>query len=226
MTEGVDGALPFSAAALKGYEADYRSIDEILALGDKFPLRVAILRAVEVLRRQGRGEIHLGSSTRQVGMLRQELNSPIGEKMKTTIITEQRDGPAMLLVELEDALAALEKQKPGRDKETSKRWRAHYDYVLAMLESRYAYLNEYNLMLGKIRKDELPPLDPKQHTGWRLQTQEKMASPRDVKDKAEDAKTLFDGLIKDHPGTPWEVLAKRERRTALGLTWQPRAGKN
>ena len=28
-------------------------------------------------------------------------------------------------------------------------------------------------------------------------------------------------LIKENPGTPWELLAKRERFTALGLAWQP-----
>ena len=33
-------------------------------------------------------------------------------------------------------------------------------------------------------------------------------------------KTL-DKIIKEHTGTPWEVLAKREKLTNLGLEWQP-----
>ena len=80
-------------------------------------------------------------------------------------------------------------------------------------------------MLGKIRKDDLPQLDPKLHKGWRLAAVEKMSSPRDVKDKADEARKLFNKLINENPGTPWEVLAKRERLTALGLTWQPIAVK-
>jgi hypothetical protein len=42
-----------------------------------------------------------------------------------------------------------------------------------------------------------------------------------VKDLASDARKLMAKLIQEHPGTPWEVLAKRERFTALGLAWQP-----
>jgi hypothetical protein len=42
-----------------------------------------------------------------------------------------------------------------------------------------------------------------------------------VKDLASDARKLMTKLIQEHPGTPWEVLAKRERSTALGLVWQP-----
>ena len=36
-----------------------------------------------------------------------------------------------------------------------------------------------------------------------------------------DAEKLLDKLAKSHPGTPWEILAKRERFTTLGLEWKP-----
>ena len=68
--------------------------------------------------------------------------------------------------------------------------------------------------------DELPKLDSKLHNGWRLASQEKIQSPKEVKDLASDAKKLFAKLIQEHPGTPWELLAKRDRQTALGLEWQ------
>ena len=29
--------------------------------------------------------------------------------------------------------------------------------------------------------------------------------------------------MEQHPGTPWAILAKREKLTALGLEWRPRA---
>jgi hypothetical protein len=76
-------------------------------------------------------------------------------------------------------------------------------------------------MLGKIRKDELPELRPGVQTGWRLAACEKMQSGKDVRDMAAEAKQLFAKLIKEHPGTPWEILAKREKQTTLGLEWQP-----
>jgi hypothetical protein len=38
---------------------------------------------------------------------------------------------------------------------------------------------------------------------------------------AADAKKTFERMKKDYVGTPWEVLAKRDLSTALGLEWQP-----
>jgi len=38
---------------------------------------------------------------------------------------------------------------------------------------------------------------------------------------AREAHKLLDKIIKNYAGTPWEVLAKRERLTNLGLEWQP-----
>jgi hypothetical protein len=32
---------------------------------------------------------------------------------------------------------------------------------------------------------------------------------------------ILDKLVKENAGTPWEVLAKRDRLSNLGLKWQP-----
>ena len=220
-SDDVSGVLPFSAKALKGYEPDYESVNDLLKWPEKYPLRVAVLRAVETLQRHGKGEVRLGQSTKQVGRLKMSIEGPLNDAAKKRVEAEQRAGPAVMLVELEEVLSSLEEQASKRADEPSKRWQAHYDYVLAIAKCRFAYLNEYNLMLGKIRKDELPTIDASLHNGWRMASQEKMQAPRDVKDKAEEAKELFAKIIKEHAGTPWEVLARRERLTTLGLVWQP-----
>lgn len=223
--EELDAIIPFTRDALKDYQPDYASVQDILAKPDQFPLRVAVLKAVEILERHGKGDVMVGKTMKHVGLLREEFAGATSDAVKQSIAKEQQEGPAAMFLELEDLVMMLDKLLPERGKEKSKRWQAHYDYVTAMVKARYAYVNEYNFMLGKIRKDDLPPLDPKLHKGWRLAAVEKMSSPRDVKEKADDARKLFNKMIKDNPGTPWEVLAKRERQTALGLTWQPVAVK-
>ena len=35
------------------------------------------------------------------------------------------------------------------------------------------------------------------------------------------AKKLLEKLAKEHKGTPYEILSKREALTTLGLEWQP-----
>jgi hypothetical protein len=110
----------------------------------------------------------------------------------------------------------------GKDlkKEKSKRWQANYLYVLARLQARMAYIYEHNYLLGQMRK-ELPPRDPKIHQGWKLASQEKLQSGADARRLAADSRKLLEKLAKEHPGTPWAVLAKRERLTTLGLRWEP-----
>jgi hypothetical protein len=105
----------------------------------------------------------------------------------------------------------------GRAKET-KRWQANYDFTLARLEAQIAYLFEYQSMLGQMRK-QLPDLAPGQ-TGWRLASQVTLRGDTQGKKLAKDSGKRLDAIIKDNPGTPWEVLAKRQKLTALGLEWQ------
>src|SRR5262249_49782736 len=133
-------------------------------------------------------------------------------------VRKDQDDIARLLAGLEDALEELKKAGAGRDKEP-KRWQANYDFVLARLEALLAYLYEYQSMLGQMRK-ELPPRDPKVQGGWRLASREKLTGDKRGKDLAKDARSILERVAAENPKTPWEVLAKRERLTALGLEWQ------
>jgi len=75
-------------------------------------------------------------------------------------------------------------------------------------------------MLGSIRR-EFPPLDPNLHGGWKLASQSKLQGDKAGREYEREARKVLDKLIKDNAGTPWEVLAKREKLTNLGLEWQP-----
>jgi hypothetical protein len=210
----IDQLIPFSAEVLQAYRPDYGSIEEIGENPDKFPLRVKTLEAVKLLRQ------HFTRDARSnAGSLRETFAGASNDKIKAEILKEQMR-PAKVLGDLMEMLDDLRKAGEERDKEPSKRWQAHYDYVLAELLARTAYVHEYNLMLGKIRKDELPPLE-KGETGYRLSSREKLQSTKEVKDMAAEANKIFAKLAKQRPGTPWEILAKRERLNALGLEWQP-----
>ena len=92
---------------------------------------------------------------------------------------------------------------------------------MARLKAGIAYVHEYNYVFGQIRKDGLPPRDPKIHSGWRLASQEKLQSGAETRKLANEAKKIYENLAKKNQGTPWEILAKRELMTSLGLQWQP-----
>jgi hypothetical protein len=131
-------------------------------------------------------------------------------------------GPARVMETLEVLVASLQKAIDERKEEKSKFWQATLDYAMAAVKVRYVYVMEYTTLIGQVRKDILPDLDKKRgQSGWRLASNEQLASSSEYKDMSKEARKLFIKLAKDNPGTPWAVLARREKFTALGLKWEP-----
>jgi hypothetical protein len=203
--------LPFTAAALAAYRADV-STDDILRNGDKYPLRVAALRAIQTIR----DAMH-PVAVKDAKPVTQ-LSSPIRETQKK-FVQEAQAPLAVSVAKLELEMGALETLEPLRARET-KRWQANYDYALAQIRLRVALLNEYNLALAHVRTDSLPEL-PTGFTAWRLTPTDKMLSKKNVKDLASAARSTLEALASEHKGTPWEMLAKRALATPPGLRWEP-----
>ncbi len=200
--------VPFAAQALEPYKADYLSLKEVLEQPEKYPLRVAVLDAAQALRKH--------ADAPMIDSI--PASGPASDAAKKSILEQQRE-LAVIQLDLEKKLEKLREVATSRDEETS-RWQAHYDYVLSQLLARMAYVHEYNLMKGKTRKDDLPPLE-KFHIGYRLAARERLQSDQEIRTLAAESKKLLQQIVKKYPGTPWEVLAKRERLTALGLEWRP-----
>jgi hypothetical protein len=152
--------------------------------------------------------------------LRDEWPVPADENAQKLQITDyQRRELAGVQRELDEALGDLKKAgTPEKRAAEPRRWQAHYDFVLARLEEELAYLNEYQGLLGQMKK-ELPPIDRKVQNGWRVASQASLSDSA-AKKLATDAKKLLDKIVKEYPNTPWEVLARRDRLTALGMEWQ------
>src|SRR5205823_7860621 len=118
-------------------------------------------------------------------------------------------------------LQTLETVAPLRESEP-KRWQAHYDFALAAVKARLAYMNEYNKLLGNLITETLPTLDPKLgQDGYILIASETLKSGKDVKKMAEDASALFLKITADYKGTPWAIQAKQEKAVQIGLNWKP-----
>jgi hypothetical protein len=115
---------------------------------------------------------------------------------------------ARIIKKMEDVLDDL--RAVGDEKEAAPK--------LARCQATLAYMEEYQGQLGQMRKD-LPEHDANIHTSFRLASTEK-ATDVSGKKLERAARKLYGDLAKENPKTPWEVLAKRERLTALGLVWK------
>jgi len=197
---------------LPEYRPDQISNDEVRKKPEKYPLRAAVLAAVDLLRK------HSEESPPAT-----EFVAPLPKDRPTLLkrIVEGQKPLARQMEELKEVQERLEGLEIQRKREPSKRWQAHYDFILSHVQLRHAYLFEYSLMLGEFRKDNLPELDAKKNqNGWRLVPSEKLSSPIDIKDAVKSAHKLLSKITKDHPETPWAALADRDLGTPVGLQWE------
>jgi hypothetical protein len=205
-------SLPlFSAKDLEPYKADYRSWEEFANEADKYPLRAAVVRAVKVLQQNA-----------SKFAMKEYFGGATTAAVKKAVLKEQA-APGKAILALEEALDDLQKagEKKVRKKEKSLRWQANYDFVVARLKARLVYLYQYNYVLAKIRGDSLPPLEDG-FSGYRLGSLKKVTVPESkVKAWVKDIDRTWQKIINDYPHTPWELIARRERLTALGLDWRP-----
>jgi hypothetical protein len=154
-----------------------------------------------------------------LSVLRAGYNVPSNEnQFKTRVETDERQ-VAVVLGALTEAHEDLKELADMKEKE-SKRWQANYDFIVAHLEAEIAYLYEYQSMLGQMRK-ELPTHDPKVHRSFQLASRTDLTGDSTGKKLAKSSGKMMMALAESLKGTPWEVLAKREKLTALGLEWKP-----
>src|SRR5207244_2542804 len=155
-----------------------------------------------------------------LSILKERYRAPADDnRFKTDILNNEKQ-VATILRFLKEGLEELEKKEIMEAREQApKRWQASYDYMRARLMEQIAYVFEYQSLLGAMRK-AYPERDPKVHGGWRMASQEKLQGDKEGRDRAKQAQAILDKLAETYKGTPWEVVAKRERLTALGLDWK------
>ncbi len=151
-------------------------------------------------------------------ILKDGVRAPANEnQFKAMLVLRQREiARAMtVLTDIHEELIAVGDK---RAKET-KRWQANYDLVKARLEMQIAFLYEYQSALGLMRR-ELQPLDPATQSGWVLEPKEQLKGDVSGRRLAKSAVQTLDYIITEYNGTPWEVLARREKDRLIGLDWK------
>jgi S1-C subfamily serine protease len=178
---------------------------------DQTPLRQAVIKAAGLLRKHARS-------------FPQEFwaeDTP--DALKQRVLEVQKD-VATIQVSLQDALDELAKVGAERSKEMATIWKANYDFTRARLTAFVAYLYEYNFLLGQLRKDALPPRDPKLHRGWRMEPQEALQSGPEAKKLVAEAAKSWDQMAKDYRGSAWETRARAGRQLLCGVKWVATGG--
>jgi hypothetical protein len=133
-------------------------------------------------------------------------------------LTEAQKMAAKLEPQIGQLYGVLKTGEPDRPKIDSPRWQAGYDLAMGRVLAAKVRTEAYNAMLAKAKSMKFK--DPKNDT-WDLQPSQTIEVGSTLEKEAKKAKEYhLDRVLKEHPGTPWALLAQKELETPLGWTWK------
>lgn len=119
---------------------------------------------------------------------------------------------------VEAALEPIDAVARLRDRETSRRWQAHYDLARGRLLAMKVRCDEYNYACAQMKREPRTFSKPEANA-WRLVPDREIRYNAKAGAAAEQAVKLLQKVIDEHAGTPWALLAQREMKDPLGFQW-------
>lgn len=197
--------MGFDPVQMREYKPDWVSREQYEAALNRSPIRQAVLAAAQI--------------TQQRMGPQPALTFPAadGPEFKEAMAGNQINA-ALTSNAVDEALVPITQAVKYRDRETSRRWQAHYDLIRGRLLAMKIRCYEYNWACATMKKDALKFKDPKSNA-WKLIPSEEIRYSNKAEAAARQAKELLQRVIDEHPNTPWSLLAQRELKDPFGFQW-------
>jgi hypothetical protein len=202
----------FDAAILRNYAPDYRPIREYEMERSRNGAKEALYRAALV---SSENDGHGGRKEmpRPQLVFRADNDNTLRQQ-----ITEAQKPLAELDYRLNEMHSLLETGDRDRSRLDTPRWKASFDLAMGRVLAMRARALGYNLMLAEMKVSPRPFQDATNNT-WRIEPASEEKSPARIQKFAQRAREYLKGVIEDHRGTQWEVLAKEELQAPMGWDW-------
>lgn len=207
ITQDTEGPT-FEAADMRGYHPDYISIRDYQRKLEKNAAKLALVKTATATRLSKR---RLPTPT---------LQFPAStDNVLRVAITAAQKPVSELDYGLNEIQMMLEQGLKDRKKITEPRWRANYDLALGRVLAIRVRAFGYNTILADM-KSSPKAFTKKGYNAWNLVPAKDVKSSPSVRKLGKQAKELLNGVIDDHPGTPWAYLAAKELDQPLGWAWE------
>jgi uncharacterized glyoxalase superfamily protein PhnB len=193
----------FEGDAMRRYQPDYVPVQEYMRLLQTNRARKALIAAAEMSWTSPMENVRLRFPKRDEAELAQALSLA---QRSAAVLQPKLDAICTVLLAGEEDRPAIKEP----------RWQAGYDLALGRALAAKVRTDGYNVMLAEA-KQGMPFKESKNNT-WVLRADDKYAASG-LERVAEKARTYLEGVVQDHPGTPWAMLAERELATPLGWRW-------
>lgn len=197
--------LSFDPNAMREYRPDWVNVDQYGRNLEKDPIRGAVNLAARITQQQLPGQPGLTFPPADVPEFKEEM-------------AKNQETVARIEYTVNEALGPITQVSKLRDRETSRRWQAHYDLIRGRLLAMKIRCAEYQTACAKMKKDA-PKFKDAKSNAWRLVPTEDISSGDKVANVAKETKALLKRVVDDHPNTPWALLAQRELKDPFGFKW-------
>jgi uncharacterized protein YegL len=197
--------MGFDSARMREYKPDWLARPDYERHIARSPLRQAVLNAAQITQQKLPGMPALFFPPTDAPEFKEFMaaNQAIAERTAITV---------------DDALGPINAVAKLRDRETSRRWQAHYDLIRGRLLAMKVRCYEYNWACARLKKDPPKFTDPKSNT-WRLVPDTGIQFSDKAATAAKEAEMLLQRVTDEHSTTPWALLAQRELKDPLGFKW-------
>jgi len=120
-------------------------------------------------------------------------------------LTEAQKDAAKIEPKIEALYGILKLGEADREKENALRWQAGYDLAMGRILAVKVRTETYNAMLAQAKRG-LKFKEEKNNT-WVLEPSDEISVGSQLEKLADRAKMYLNRVVKDHPGTPWAMLA-------------------
>lgn len=186
------------------YRPEYISKDEYMQRVAKSPLRQSLIKAAQFAR--------VGDfDPTQLRFVKSDEGRFITE------LTTAQQSAARLEPKLTALAEILIAGLPAREKESNVRWLAGFDLSIGMTLSHKVRTEGYNAMLAKAKRGM--KFEKEKSNTWVLVPDAEISVGSKAEKEAQQARDMLEAVVKNHPRTPWALLASRELDQPMGWKW-------
>lgn len=195
----------FDPELMRNYLPDYRSLDVYEREVNQSPAKNALVEASTRTAADG------------VQLPQLSFRADTDETLKQQLFEAQKPA-ADLEYKLNIMLKALEGGEKDRKKILEPRWQAGFDLALGRVLTMMVRAHGYNAVLAEMKTNPKSFKDP-QNNHWVIEPSDEISTGVQVKKMAGKGVELLEKVIREHEGTPWELIARRELKQPLGWSW-------
>ena len=196
--------MRFETPSLSKYAPDYVSEAEYQRLLSENKARAALHEAAKI----GKADILDNPDTQFA-----KGNSEAQLKRR---LDEAQQACARVAPQIDRLYDVLVIGEGDRDKLTSPRWQAEFDYAFGRVLAAKVRNDSYNQMIAALKAGK-GPMDASEYN---LEQADSYETSSVLKKMAEKAKLYLERVVKEHPGTPWARMAAEDLKAPFGWKWQ------